>query len=73
MAEVLTDVIGDLLPSAIAAAASIAEAGLGTADTAVAIAVFIALGSVTVAGSVLFYLVAGDRAARPLGALRQSS
>ena len=30
-----------------------------------------ALGSVTVAGSVLFYLLAGDRAARPLAAVKQ--
>ncbi|MGH2994093.1 MAG: GAP family protein [Geminicoccales bacterium] len=55
----------------LAAAASIAEAGLDQADTAIAIAVFIALGSVTVAGSVLFYLVDADRAARPLATLRQ--
>jgi threonine/homoserine/homoserine lactone efflux protein len=53
------------------AAASIAEAGLDQTDTAIAIAVFIALGSVTVAGSVLFYLVDADRAARPLAAVKQ--
>ena len=50
----------------LAAAASIAEAGLDPGDTAIAVAVFIALGSVTVAGSVLFYLIDADRAARPL-------
>ena len=55
----------------LAAAASIAEAGLDPGDTAIAVAVFIALGSVTVAGSVLFYLVDADRAARPLAAIRQ--
>ena len=55
----------------LAAAASIAEAGLDDADTAIAVAVFTALGSMTVAGSVLFYLVAGDRAARPLAAVKQ--
>jgi hypothetical protein len=49
----------------LAASASIAEAGLDLADTAIAVAVFIALGSVTVAGSVLFYLVDAERAARP--------
>ena len=53
------------------AAASIAEAGLDGTDTAIAIAVFVALGSVTVAGAVLFYLVAGDRAERPLAAVKQ--
>jgi threonine/homoserine/homoserine lactone efflux protein len=55
----------------LAAAASIAEAGLDQTDTAIAVATFIALGSVTVAGSVLFYLVAADRAARPLAAVSQ--
>ncbi len=55
----------------LAASASIAEAGLDRADTAIAIAVFIALGSVTVAGAVLFYLVDADRAARPLAAVKQ--
>jgi len=53
------------------AAASIAEAGLDTTDTAIAVAVFTALGSITVAGSVLFYLVDADRAARPLAAVKQ--
>ncbi len=53
------------------AAASIAEAELDTRDTAIAVAVFTALGSITVAGSVLFYLLAGDRAARPLAAVKQ--
>ena len=55
----------------LAAAASIAEAGLDPGDTAIAVAVFIALGSVTVAGSVLFYLVDADRATRPLAAVKQ--
>lgn len=53
------------------ASASIAEAGLDTPDTAIATAVFIAVGSVTVAGAVLFYLLDGDRAARPLAAVKQ--
>jgi hypothetical protein len=55
----------------LAAAASVAEARLNQADTAIAIAAFIALGSVTVAGSVLFYLVDADRAGRPLSAVKQ--
>lgn len=55
----------------LAATASVAEAGLNRADTSIAIAVFIALGSTTVAGSVLFYLLAPGRAARPLAAVSE--
>jgi threonine/homoserine/homoserine lactone efflux protein len=55
----------------LAAAASIAEAGLDTADEAIAIVVFVALGSTTVAGAVLFYLLDAERAARPLDAIRR--
>lgn len=53
------------------AAASIAEAGLDGPDAAIAIAAFVALGSATVAGAVLFYLVAGARAERPLAAVKR--
>jgi hypothetical protein len=53
------------------AAASIAEADLASTDTAIAVAVFTAVGSITVAGSVLFYLLAGYRAARPLAVVKQ--
>ena len=55
----------------LAAAASIAEAGLDQADEAIAIAVFVALGSATVAGAVLFYLVDAKRAAPPLDAIKR--
>ena len=55
----------------LAAAASIAEAGLDQADKAIAIAVFVALGSITVAGAVLFYLVDAERAAPALDAIRR--
>ena len=55
----------------LAAAASIAEAGLDSADKAIATAVFVAVGSTTVAGAVLFYLIDGDRATRPLAALKR--
>ncbi|MFN8160755.1 MAG: GAP family protein [Solirubrobacterales bacterium] len=55
----------------LAAAASISAAGLDGADTAIAIAVFVALGSITVAGSVLLYLASPDRAAAPLSSVRQ--
>ncbi len=53
----------------LAAAASISEAGLDRADTMFAIAVYVVLGSVTVAGSVLFYFLSPERAARPLAAV----
>lgn len=55
----------------LAASASIAEAGLDRADTAIAVVVFIGLGSVSVAGPMLFYLVDADRAAQPLAAVKQ--
>lgn len=54
-----------------AAAGSIAAADLDAAETAIAVAVFVALGSATVIGAVVFYLIDADRAARPLGALKQ--
>jgi hypothetical protein len=38
-------------------------------DTALAIAVYVVLGSITVAGSVLFYFLSPGRAARPLDAV----
>jgi threonine/homoserine/homoserine lactone efflux protein len=53
------------------AAASIAQAGLSTADTALAAAVFVVLASVTVVGAVLFHLLAGQRAVGPLGTLKE--
>jgi threonine/homoserine/homoserine lactone efflux protein len=55
----------------LAAAASIAEAGLDQADKAIAIGAFVALGSATVAGAVVFYLVAPGPAARPLDAIKR--
>ena len=55
----------------LAASATIAGADLDGGGTAVAVAAFVALGSVTVAGAVLFALLAGDRAARPLDAAKR--
>lgn len=55
----------------LAAAASIAEAGLDGTDTALAVVAFVVIGSITVAGSVLLYLIDPDRAARPLGRIKQ--
>jgi threonine/homoserine/homoserine lactone efflux protein len=54
-----------------AAASSIAQAGLSAADEAVAVAVFVVIGSVTVAGAVVAFLVAGRRAERPLASLKE--
>ena len=55
----------------LAAAASIAQSDLGPGDEVLAIAVFVVLGSITVAGAVLIYLVDAERAARPLAAIQQ--
>ncbi len=55
----------------LAASASIARAGLDGADKAVAITVFVVIGSLTVVGSVLFFLVAPRAAERPLAAVQQ--
>ena len=54
----------------LAAAASIARAGLDGGETVVAVAVFVVIGSLTVAGPVLFYLFAADRAAGPLASIK---
>jgi threonine/homoserine/homoserine lactone efflux protein len=54
-----------------AASAAIANAQLGRADTTIAVVTFVAIGSTTVVGAVVFYLAAPARAARPLAAVRQ--
>jgi threonine/homoserine/homoserine lactone efflux protein len=54
-----------------AAAASIAQAGLDGAETAIVVAVFVILGSLTVAGPVAYYLVAGDTAGAPLASIKE--
>lgn len=55
----------------LAAVASIAEANLDTADKAIATAVFITVGSITVVGAVLFYLLDSRRAAGPLAVVKR--
>jgi threonine/homoserine/homoserine lactone efflux protein len=55
----------------LAASASIAQAGLETGETLIADAVFVAIGSITVVGAVLFTLVAPRAATRPLDAIRR--
>jgi threonine/homoserine/homoserine lactone efflux protein len=54
----------------LAAAASIAEARLDTIDTAIAVAVFVTIGSLSVAGAVVLYLIAPDRVAGPLSTVK---
>ena len=55
----------------LAAAASVAGTGLDSAQKIAAIAVYVVLGSVTVVGPVIFYLLDAERAARPLNAIRK--
>ncbi len=55
----------------LAAAASIAQAGIGAADEAIAVAVFVVIGSITVAGAVVVSLVAPKRSAVWLASLKQ--
>jgi threonine/homoserine/homoserine lactone efflux protein len=55
----------------LAASASIAQAGLSTGDSAIAVAVFVVIASISVAGPVLWYLLAPTSAAKPLDAIKQ--
>jgi threonine/homoserine/homoserine lactone efflux protein len=55
----------------LAAAASIAQAGLNGGESAIAVAVFVVIGSITVAGPVLFYMAGPERAAGPLASMKQ--
>lgn len=51
-------------------AAMIAEAGLSAGRSAMAVGVFVVIGSISVAGPVLFFAVAGERSAGPLAAFK---
>jgi threonine/homoserine/homoserine lactone efflux protein len=53
----------------LAAAASIAQAGLSAGDSAIAVGVFVVIGSLTVVGPVLFYVAASAKAAGPLATI----
>ncbi len=55
----------------LAASAAIANSGLNGTDTAIAVATFVVIGSLTVAGAVVFYLAAPTTAERPLAAVEQ--
>ncbi len=55
----------------LAAAASIAQAGLSDGDDVIAVAIFVIIGSLTVVGSVLCYVFGGDAAKKPLASLEE--
>jgi threonine/homoserine/homoserine lactone efflux protein len=55
----------------LAASAAIANAGLDGADSALAIAAFVVIGSVTVVGAVVFSFVAPTKAAGPLASVKR--
>jgi threonine/homoserine/homoserine lactone efflux protein len=55
----------------LAAASSIAQAGLSGSQTAIAVLVFVVIGSLTVAGPVIYYLVSSATAARHLASIKQ--
>lgn len=55
----------------LAAGASIAQTGLDTAGATAAIAVYVVLASVTIAGPALFHLLDAEQAQRPLAAVRR--
>lgn len=59
------------LALSLSAGVAIAQAGLSTSDAAIAIAVFVAIGSITVVGSVLFALVAPRAASKPLATMKE--
>ena len=54
----------------VAAAAGLAQLGLSTADVVVSLIVFVVVGSLTIAGPVVFYLLGGDTAKRELDELK---
>lgn len=60
------------LALSVAAAASVGQAGLSGGETAISLAVFVVIASVTVAGPVVFFLAAPQRAAGPLQALKDA-
>lgn len=53
-----------------ASSASIAQAGLDGTESAIAVMVFVIVASLTVAGPVVFYLVAPAKAAEPLASIK---
>jgi threonine/homoserine/homoserine lactone efflux protein len=70
LGAVLSGVNPKNLALTLAAAASIAQARLDGAESAAAVAVFVVLASLTVAGPVIFFLLAGDAASKPLASIK---
>jgi threonine/homoserine/homoserine lactone efflux protein len=70
LGAVLSGVNPKNLALTVAAAASIAQAGLGAGQSTAAVAIFVIVGSATVAGPVVFYLIASDAASKPLAAIK---
>jgi hypothetical protein len=54
----------------IGAAAGLAQLGLSTADAVVSLVVFVVVGSLTIAGPVVYYLVGGDHAKIQLDSMK---
>jgi threonine/homoserine/homoserine lactone efflux protein len=54
----------------VAAAAGLAQLGLATTDAVVSLTVFVVVGSLTIAGPVVYYLVGGDGAKAELDAMK---
>jgi hypothetical protein len=54
----------------VAAAAGLAQLGLSTTDVVVSLIVFVAVGSLTIAGPVVYYLVGGDKAKTELDSMK---
>lgn len=55
----------------VTASGAIAKADLSGSETAIAVAVFVVVGSLTVAGPVLFYVAAAAKASGPLAATKE--
>ena len=55
----------------LAAAGSIAQLGLSGGQDAIAVAVFVVIGSLTVVGPVVFFMIAGDKAVQPLASIKE--
>ncbi len=55
---------------AMSAGAAIGQAGLSTGQDVLAVAVFVVIGSVTVVGAVLFYLIGGSRSEQALSSMK---
>lgn len=54
----------------VAAAAGLAQLGLSTGDAVVSLIVFVVVGSLTIAGPVVYHLVGGDRAKAQLDSMK---